>query len=286
MFKSVLRYRTVPLRRLIIPIRHWPSPSPEGHNMATRESRVLHPLSWLLPDKDKDICLVLLNNQIDREIKLLKQLWRKALFVSCVDGAVNRLFDSLGDDRDEFIPHLISGDFDSARPEVLEFYKNKGTEVVETADQDLCDFTKNLQLVLSRIKSLECGSIVTFGGIGGSMEGRADHLFGNINTLFETRQLIDKPVYLASGGCLICLVNEGHTTIKVDTGFEGAACGLIPIGGPCDHVTTTGLKWNLDNQRLQFGELISTSNTFLGSAEVTIQTDTPVLWTMQYDYNA
>ena len=42
-----------------------------------------------------------------------------------MDGAANLLFDSLGADRDRYIPNLISGDFDSARPDVLEFYKHK-----------------------------------------------------------------------------------------------------------------------------------------------------------------
>ena len=38
------------------------------------------------------------------------------------------------------------------------------------------------------------------------MDGRADHLFGNLNSLFEAHSMTDTPVYLASDGCLLCLL--------------------------------------------------------------------------------
>jgi thiamine pyrophosphokinase len=48
----------------------------------------------------------------------------------------------------------------------------------------------------------------------------------------------------------------------LDPEVEGRnpTCGLLPIGGRVEAVTTTGLKWNLDHQALDFAGLVSSSN--------------------------
>uniref|UniRef100_A0A3B3XM79 Thiamin pyrophosphokinase thiamin-binding domain-containing protein n=1 Tax=Poecilia mexicana TaxID=48701 RepID=A0A3B3XM79_9TELE len=133
-----------------------------------------------------------------------------------------------------FLPDYISGDFDSITPEVKAFYADKGCELIETADQDLTDYTKCLVKMLEEIRR---------------------------------RKL------------------QGIHRLGVNTGLEGEWCSLIPVGGPCQTVTT-GLKWNLDNQVLQFGTLVSTSNTYEPTAPgsprkpVTVTTDQPLLWSM------
>ncbi|CAI5534705.1 unnamed protein product, partial [Closterium sp. Naga37s-1] len=60
-------------------------------------------------------------------------LWQQAGSLRlCADGGVNRLYDELpgmfpGEDPDDvrrrFVPHIIKGDLDSARPQVLAYYK-------------------------------------------------------------------------------------------------------------------------------------------------------------------
>jgi len=96
-----------------------------------------------------------------------------------------------------------------------------------------------------------------------------------------------------------------HTThtLHLIPGIEGPSCSLLPVGGRCDVVSTTGLKWNLASQSLALGELISTSNRVMGRAKtapgasaegrgdvegectVTVQCSQPVLWCCQVNLN-
>ncbi|XP_013863906.1 thiamine pyrophosphokinase 1 isoform X4 [Austrofundulus limnaeus] len=191
------------------------------------------PLDCLLPSGTQKICLIILNQPLDKDH--LHILWSKALLRACADGAANHLYNITAGDCDNFLPDYISGDFDSITPEVKAFYVDKGCKLMETADQDLTDYTKCLSIMLEEI---------------------------------QRRKL-----------------QQGNHRLGVNTGLEGDWCGLIPVGGPCQTVTT-GLKWNLSNQVLQFGKIVSTSNTYEPVAPgnprkaVTVSTDQPLLWSM------
>lgn len=45
------------------------------------------------------------------------------------------------------LPDVISGDFDSAHPVLLQIYASKGVRIVPTPDQDETDFTKALRVL-------------------------------------------------------------------------------------------------------------------------------------------
>ncbi|XP_055564490.1 thiamin pyrophosphokinase 1 isoform X6 [Falco cherrug] len=189
--------------------------------------RAFTPLDCLLPAGNLKFCLLILNQPFSKGH--FHCLWSRAALRACADGGANRLYHIMEGSQDSFLPDYISGDFDSIQPEVKEYYKVKGCELIETMDQDLTDFTKCLQILQKKI---------------------------------EKKGL------------------QGKHKLRVDTGLEGAWCGLIPIGNSCESVTTTGLRWNLTNQVLKFGTLVSTSNTYDDSGIVTIETDKPLLWTM------
>lgn len=62
---------------------------------------------------------------------------------------------------------------------------------------------------------------------------------------------------------------------------EGPTCGLIPIGGRCERIYTTGLKWNLDGDMpLEFGGLVSSSNRIVEKV-VTVKTSSPLLFSFE-----
>jgi len=267
------------------------------------------------PSSDTPRTALLLLNTPPRPASALRQLWALSSFRVCADAAANRLRDSvkhaIDDERmvsgtpgqlrqrlhhlqevsqlhSSMVPDIVTGDFDSIRPDVLDFYRQHGTRIAHNPSQASTDFEKSLVLIeeaqaASMRSCINEGSpvhrwtVIAFGAFG----DRFDHELASINVLYRFQKFAR--LLLMGERMTACLLMPGQHVIRPNVHLEGPACGLLPIGGSCDAVWTSGLRWNLRGESLKFGGMISSSNSMVADAEgrleVRVNTTHPLVWT-------
>eukprot|EP00243_Klebsormidium_subtile_P003962 TRINITY_DN1767_c0_g1_i1.p1 TRINITY_DN1767_c0_g1~~TRINITY_DN1767_c0_g1_i1.p1 ORF type:complete len:358 (+),score=-18.54 TRINITY_DN1767_c0_g1_i1:183-1256(+) len=231
---------------------------------------------------NEDHVLIVLNYSLPSFVPLL---WEQSRLRICADGGANRVYDELprifqGDDqsaiRARYIPDAIIGDLDSLRPDVRNFYSQNNVPIIDLShDQDTTDLHKCINYAQSANPCLtQQSKLLVVGAVG----GRLDHQLSNIHILYKFR---DMRIVLLGKGNLALLLPEGFEhEIYPDRSIEGPICALIPVGSPVSDVHTTGLRWNLGGQSLQFGELISTSNE-MKDERISVRAKGPLLWTTE-----
>lgn len=250
---------------------------------------MIHSSSFLLPEIPSGdghgaglkYALVLLNQRLPKFTPLL---WNHAQLRICADGGANRVYDDMpllfphetpSDVRTRYKPDVIKGDMDSIRTEVLAFYKNMGTKIVdESNDQDTTDLHKCVAFIRDFHADTEDTLCIL---VAGALGGRFDHEIGNINVICHFSKI--RIILLSEDSLIQLLPSAHHHEIHIQSSVEGPHCGLIPIGMPSGSTTTTGLQWDLTNTEMRFGGLISTSNIVRGEI-VTVQSNSDLLWTV------
>ena len=169
---------------------------------------------------------------------------------------------------------MICGDMDSIRPEVLEYYREKGVRILKDTDQYSTDLMKCLKSI-TESENLITGrkvwnlpeaynhrvDIALFGGLG----GRADQAFSQLHHLYaiagQSSYSWARDIYLITTESVIFLLEKGlnriHAPVKATMFTENI--GIIPIGRP-SVITTRGLEWNVTDWPTEFGGQMSTSN--------------------------
>ncbi|XP_076623069.1 thiamine pyrophosphokinase 1-like [Colletes latitarsis] len=249
---------------------------------------VWDPIKIFNPSTHYEYAVVILNRPLLWKRDILLNIWEKAQVRVTIDGGTLRWIhylqkhgiNLLNETYSKYVPDFIIGDLDSCSSTVLEQMKSMGSMVVETPDQSHTDYTKALIQIgeLDKKANMKIKAIYVFV----ETSGRFDHLLGNINTLCMSDQFIkDIQIIQIANNSLTWLLRPGFHSINIPNLLvqNTSPCGLFPIGAPVNSITTTGLKWNLNNATMQFGGLVSSSNTY-SSSEITINTDSPVLWTM------
>ncbi|KIJ45083.1 hypothetical protein M422DRAFT_167049 [Sphaerobolus stellatus SS14] len=221
--------------------------------------------------------LIILNQPIDEEL-LLKRLWDSSAWHACADGGANRLYDLCGNEerRSQFLPDLIKGDFDSIRPEVKEYYRKKGVDVIQDNHQDYTDLQKCFAS-LGEIESRVGEQYTVL--ISGGLTGRLDQTIHTLSVFHKLR--VSRPrLFAITNENVGWVLDHGEHTIHVDMSSLGPTCGLLPVGIDETILSTKGLRWNLTEAPSSFDGLISTSNHLAGS-EIWIKTTKPIWWCIE-----
>lgn len=197
---------------------------------------------------------------------------REGVPVVVADGAANLLIATLP----SLVPNFIVGDFDSADPDVLQHFKERGAELLHRPSLTSCDFTKAMNVAVSHGDTTS-KPIVVLGGHPTC--GRIDQFLGNVQELCS-RAEEGLDVWWVSENTATMLLGAGRHRLAVNASREGPMCGLAPVCGAVTRVTTRGLRWNLMDQEMKFGlgGVVSSSNEVV-DAVVDIECSGMLLWT-------
>ncbi|XP_055612842.1 thiamin pyrophosphokinase 1 [Uranotaenia lowii] len=228
-----------------------------------------------------ELAVVMLNRPILLPKEYLRSIWNNAKVRITVDGGTNRWVDfvksHIGPADQLRPPDLVTGDFDSCTDESLSYVTQLNCKIIKTPDQNATDFTKSLKALQTTGHDRQITRVLVLC----ESSGRLDQIMANINTLYLARAILPNAfVFLRSSNSLSWLLPIGNHCINIPKRLvqEHIWCALIPIGQRVI-CSTTGLRWNLENRVMEFGSLVSTSNTY-ASEEVFVQTDGPVIWSM------
>lgn len=155
--------------------------------------------------------------------------------------------------------NLVVGDMDSVDPVTLEAAAVAGTTMKRfPADKDATD----LELALDAAIHHGAGHIVVMGGTG----GRLDHFLANA-LLIASPAWADVDIEWLIGPTRIVAVRH---QVRLH-GSPGDILTLLAVGEPADGVTTTGLRYPLNNGVLLASSTLGVSNVFTGEeATVTV----------------
>ncbi len=159
--------------------------------------------------------------------------------------------------------HVLIGDLDSASEGDQAWAKAEGAEVIAfPADKDATD----LELAIEYANSVGVDQIIALGVDG----GRLDHELGNWAVLSVA---CSAQVEIRADRGVATVVHGGQTFECL--GEIGDVVSLLPTGGDAEGVTTTGLKWPLENETLPNGSTRGVSNEMAeAAASVTLRSGT------------
>ncbi|MGL4108056.1 thiamine diphosphokinase [Clostridium sp. LP20] len=190
--------------------------------------------------------------------ELLIKYLKEDDFIVGVDKGCNILYEY------NITPDLILGDFDSAKKDVIEEFKKRGSKILEFEPEK--DFTDT---DLGYIKAKENGAdeILLFGATG----TRVDHMLGNMGLLFKALR----------EGVKLKIIDDNNFMYLVDkeTTFKGEYGDIISFHSLTDvvkNINIKGAKYKLENYDMTMLEPRAICNEFLNE-DITISFDSGII---------
>jgi len=188
--------------------------------------------------------VIFANGELD-DVVFSRQVAQNADYIVCADGGIRHA--ALLD----IVPDCLLGDFDSADPNLLKFYRGLDVEIVRfSTHKDATD----LELAIKHSLEKNPVEITILGGFG----GRADHFLGNIHALI--------PADNAGVSAILLSKNASARLISSSCVFQKqlhSQLSLIPLTTTVTGIKTVGLKYNLHSETLQIGTSRGISNVII-----------------------
>ncbi|GAA5897337.1 hypothetical protein JCM6882_001861 [Rhodosporidiobolus microsporus] len=243
--------------------------------------------------------LLILNSPLPPQ-PLFRKLWAAASVRYCADGGANRLFerfvkgkgkaeagedqwdDEVDGNEDNWLPDLVLGDLDSLREDVKAYYEAKGVFVERDPDEFSTDLGKNVTRLSQHEKTTQQPhQLVVIGGLSGRLD-QTIHTLHAVWLLAEQEKR--ERVWVVGRESAAMVLGKGKHHLKIDLSTFGKTCGILPLGSSEAYVSTTGLEWDLGPTAYMYptslATAVSTSNHLI-QEDVTVETDVPVVWTME-----
>ncbi|NLC67554.1 MAG: thiamine diphosphokinase [Clostridiaceae bacterium] len=198
--------------------------------------------------------LIVCNGEI-KDYSYYKSCFEKADLVICTDGAVRHM------SRFGIIPHVLLGDFDSITPAEYGYFLEQGVKIKKfPVEKDKTDTELAVEYALEE----ECNEIILIGAMG----TRIDHTLSNI---FLLERIVERGArgWIIDEYNKVTLIKNSSITLEKK---HDEFVSLLPLHREAGGISTKGLYYPLDNDRLTASTSRGISNEFVeNTAQITVK---------------
>lgn len=180
--------------------------------------------------------IIISGGELDEALTLSVLKRQKEQCVIAVDRGVEFLY------YHKIVPDYIVGDFDSAREEIRDYYKNETN--VPIREYNPVKDASDTEIAIRLAMTLGCKEMVILGATG----GRIDHLWANVQSLMIPYKAGITAKILDSQN-LITIIGGGETHIRRSESF-GEYFSVFPLGEEVFGFNISGAKYPLRNHTL------------------------------------